>query len=627
MEPTPAHSNPARRRALRSASALCALLVSATCLCVSATGASGATEHPSTSMDDRGAPPRPSGAGDVDGDGFTSVEDMAPLFGRWLTDDLRSDLTLDGVVSGPDLSRLLSVLRAPRLSDAPPKRLEIGMNLAPIEYFQTQWAFVDVAKSASHWFTQPVEQAFPFDTGDAELLDLDEHGYVRSLPIVNEEGAALAAATLMCRIEGGAYPAGRYVCLYEGDGEIRFGFDAREVERTPGRIVLDVTPSNAGILMRVLRSNPENHIRNVRVYMPGFEWVGERARLAGRTAFHPLFLERLAPFGTLRFMDWQRTNGSTIRDPDDLPSLEDRRWSTASGAPLDVLTDLCNALRVDAWICVPHAATDETMRHMAERIKARLDEGLRVYVEYSNEVWNTRFEQYHWVSEATQEPLIFPAKYAIHCRRVFETFEEVFADRPDALVRVVAGQHYNPWVLRKAMEALEGDFDAASTAAYFGLPVGADDALSEATTEEDLIPLVREATRFGIAKLLENKQHADEWEARFIAYEAGQHLSPPRPGTEPAWGQELRALQRREIMEEAYQATLRHFASIGGDLFMAYNFCQNWDDRFGYWGALQRQDEDPEQAVKYRVLRRAAEIGLPIEAADPPEGVLEGEID
>ena len=36
--------------------------------------------------------------------------------------------------------------------------------------------------------------------------------------------------------------------------------------------------------------------------MPGFE--------NAKSPFHPLFLERLAPFEVLRFMKWQRTENS-----------------------------------------------------------------------------------------------------------------------------------------------------------------------------------------------------------------------------------------------------------------------------------------------------------------------------
>jgi hypothetical protein len=469
-----------------------------------------------------------------------------------------------------------------------------------------------------------VRQANPFDTGDADLLSLDERGYVRELPVLNEAGEPLAAAALLCRVEGGRYPAGRYVCLYDGDGVVEFGFDAREVSRAPGRIELDVTPSNAGILLRIVRSNPEDHIRNIRVYMPGFEEAGEAARRAGRTVFHPLFLERLRPFSTLRFMDWQRTNDSVIETPGDLASFEDRTWATERGAPLSVITDLCNALGADAWVCVPHGATDETMGVIARALRAGLEEDLRVYVEYSNEVWNARFEQYHWVSESIQESLIHPSKYAHHCRRAFEAFMEAFGDRPDSIVRVVAGQHYNPWVLRRSMEALEGEFDAASTAAYFGLPVGGGVEVPDDATAESLLPLIRRAAREGVRRLEENKAWADEHGVRFIAYEGGQHLSPPNPGTETPWDEALRALQRGEIMTEAYQATMRAFASLGGDLFVAFNYCQTWDERFGYWGALEHQDEDLDEAVKYRALLQAAQVGPPVDRSSARQNDAEG---
>lgn len=41
----------------------------------------------------------------------------------------------------------------------------------------------------------------------------------------------------------------------------------------------------------------------------------------------------------------------------------------------------------DIWINIPHAADDEYVTNLAKLIKDKLDPSLKVYVEYSNEVW------------------------------------------------------------------------------------------------------------------------------------------------------------------------------------------------------------------------------------------------
>jgi hypothetical protein len=64
---------------------------------------------------------------------------------------------------------------------------------------------------------------------------------------------------------------------------------------------VDVIPStngNNGIMITIVRTNPANYIRNIRVIRPGFE------NIASAVTFHPMFLSKIKPYKTLRFMDW-----------------------------------------------------------------------------------------------------------------------------------------------------------------------------------------------------------------------------------------------------------------------------------------------------------------------------------
>ena len=56
------------------------------------------------------------------------------------------------------------------------------------------------------------------------------------------------------------------MCLYEGEGELHFEWDAQVVSEEPGRIVLNVQPER-GIHMVIGQTNLENHVRNIRVIM------------------------------------------------------------------------------------------------------------------------------------------------------------------------------------------------------------------------------------------------------------------------------------------------------------------------------------------------------------------------
>src|SRR5207249_8596750 len=121
-------------------------------------------------------------------------------------------------------------------------------------------------------------------------------------------------------------------------------------------------------------------VADIRVWMPGFENAA--------SPFHPLFLERLAPFEAIRFMKWQRTETSPTRSWDQRAKLDDERWSTDAGVPPELMIDLVNAGRANPWFCMPHLADDDYVRRFARLVKERLRPDLKVYVEYSNEVWN-----------------------------------------------------------------------------------------------------------------------------------------------------------------------------------------------------------------------------------------------
>ena len=86
------------------------------------------------------------------------------------------------------------------------------------------------------------------------------------------------------------------------------------------------------------------------------------------------------------------TNGSEIRTWDDRPKPDDATFSK-KGVALEVMIDLCNRQQADAWFCMPHLADDDYVRNFARTVKEQLDPSRKVYVEYSNEVWNSQFPQ------------------------------------------------------------------------------------------------------------------------------------------------------------------------------------------------------------------------------------------
>ena len=67
------------------------------------------------------------------------------------------------------------------------------------------------------------------------------------------------------------------------------------------------------------------------------------------------------------------------------------------------MVDLCNRLKINPWLCVPHLASDDYVRRFAEIVKRDWDPPLKVYVEYSNEVWNGIFEQHRYAKKQAKK--------------------------------------------------------------------------------------------------------------------------------------------------------------------------------------------------------------------------------
>ena len=177
------------------------------------------------------------------------------------------------------------------------------------------------------------------------------------------------------------------------------------------------------------RTSATDPVRNVR-----FLWPGTEPSYATQP-FNVAFLQKVAPFSVLRYMDWGATNGSPVVEWADRAHVDDVQYGRANGVPIEVMIDLANTLHVDPWFCVPHQASDDYVRQFATLVHARLDPGLHPHIEYSNEVWNTGFAQTGWaIAQSTR--LDLPTSYG-HAfgvlwqarEQIFKIFQQVWGGR------------------------------------------------------------------------------------------------------------------------------------------------------------------------------------------------------
>ncbi|MEI7733725.1 MAG: hypothetical protein WCO56_29440 [Verrucomicrobiota bacterium] len=312
-----------------------------------------------------------------------------------------------------------------------PAQSRLGMNLAGPADWSTEYAYADLFHLSRKWISQRKGTAW----GKGPELERDANGWVTKLE------PDCWAETLMLTGNNGHAPAGDYVCLYEGDGEIDFGPPGKVTTREPGRLVVNVDTHKGDIHLMVRRTNPQNHVRNIRLIIPGCEATYKT------DPFNPAFLQRWREFNTFRFMDWMHSNGSKQKEWADRPTPEYCNY-TEHGVPVEVMVDLCNRLKINPWFCLPHLASDDYVRQFAKLVKSRLDPALKVHIEYSNEVWNSMFEQHRYAETRARELGLGPKDrpwegagmfYSQRSQEIFKILEDIFGGK-DRLVRIIAWQ-------------------------------------------------------------------------------------------------------------------------------------------------------------------------------------------
>jgi hypothetical protein len=462
-----------------------------------------------------------------------------------------------------------------------PKAFSTAINLAAYTYYSREWAFVDVMKSAR----TRNEAGYLWD-GTAGLT-YDTNGYPKAVAVGQN------AWTLVCVGMDGKYPAGQYSLSFDGDGDVAVRFDATPVTYKHNGIgrfsgMVTVNPANGqGVEISIKRSNAANPIRNIRFIYPGFESTPD--------AFHPEFLAKLAPFSTIRFMDWGRTNGSPIKTWADRqqPNMFSYTFQNR-GIPYERMIELCNKIGKHMWICIPHMADDDFVSQLAGLIKRTLSPDLKVFIEYSNEVWNGGFAQHTYMKNlAATKGLQWYQQYAIRSSEIFHIFEGVFGGL-SRIVRVLGSQSANAWIGEQILKTIPaGSADCLAIAPYFGGNLGR--AADAPTTRVMTVDQILDACNLDIDKQIglmdANKAKATQYGVSLIGYEGGQHLAGVGGAENDT---QLTALfiaaNRHARMGELYTKYLNAAKSRLGT-FCLFNFCIE-PTKWGSWGLIEYQNQN-----------------------------------
>jgi hypothetical protein len=509
----------------------------------------------------------------------------------------------------------------------------LGINLAGVTYYSTELPFLDAFKSSGSWLTQCQKKdpdcTNSWNTKEGKLLDLDRHGWVKSLPAPEDSPVYTRVSTLLFRDMKDRYPSGKYVVLYDGKGTIEYGFAAKKIKSTPGRDAIQVDAGkNNGILISITSTDPQkngNYIRNIRVVK-----AEDEKQLAKQT-FNPKFIEKIKNFRAIRFMDWMNTNKSKQKTWSDRPLPEMASYQ-GKGVPIEVMVSLSNRIKADPWFNMPHMADDEYIANFAKQVKSTLDPQLKIYVEYSNEVWNGQFPQYKWVAQQAAKQ--WPASeykendytkvanwHGKRTAQICNIWKQAFGDSSDRIVCVLGIQAASEWQAKHALDCplwkekpcYQQGIDAMAIAPYFagGLGSSKTESQVEKWTLDQLFEELKQGgvltakkpkgavdKSFDIMK--KNFRLAQKRNLRMLAYEGGQHLV----GVKKVVGNQaitdlFTAANKDPRMYDLYTDYLNKWKSSGGELLMQFSSAGSYG-KWGSWGALEyiNQNDSP----KYKAL-------------------------
>ncbi|MEZ5535699.1 MAG: hypothetical protein R3F02_08735 [Thiolinea sp.] len=500
----------------------------------------------------------------------------------------------------------------------------IGINTNEALGFDSSVPFVDLFRTAE-----------PFKRSQLTKGNIvyDPQGWVKNL------NGGQAGTYFVRWLPMGTLPQGNYVVSYEGSGQINYIKSARLASRAPGRDIIRLVPDenneiSAGLI--IVKSEPANPVRNIRVTLPGgicqgnpFQRVQNANACGGKPflpfeqqsqqiVFNPDYLNFMRQFRTIRFMGMSGvTRNDQERSWGQRASLDEATWAGhygERGVPLEIMVSLANILNADAWFNIPHLADADYIRRYAQYLQSNLRPNLKVYIEYSNEVWNPVFSQAQYArregyrDQLDPDPLVAGMKfYGFRSKEVFQIFTQVFNNDKNRLVRVLSGWFGNPALTPHILKAsnVHQLTDMFAVAPYF---YAAQEELMRARNTNDIFNMIETSRHYSINQAVVNlKKHAEmlkPYNIQLAAYEGGQHLVHYGTKSKKQHPNPLLIEANRDPrMEQAYIKLLNGFKQAGGRLFMAFS-SPRANAHFGFWGVKEHINQNPAQAPKLRALMR-----------------------
>ena len=283
------------------------------------------------------------------------------------------------------------------MSAGPP----IGINILYAGDYTPDLLFADAFKQSRSW-----------NTSSGSSASVDSNGW----PVLDANIYVWAGQTLNM--------SGTYALSFNGQATVTVTLGGGTIsnqtyDSSSNRTTATLAMTNADLLLsftntqRTSSSATNTGITNVKLMRPTS--YGASTSYPVTANFTTLIKGLINGFGTIRFMDYLATNANAqVNWSDRIPPtyatcvVSDANYGwQGKGSPWEYTAILCNETGKDMWICIPAGATDAYITNVANLIAfgsdgtnpytstqanpayPPLNPSLKVYVEYSNEVWNT----------------------------------------------------------------------------------------------------------------------------------------------------------------------------------------------------------------------------------------------
>lgn len=274
-----------------------------------------------------------------------------------------------------------------------------GIGIGALSYYDRSVAMADLARHT---------QVLNFDWSEMSTLDAIGQPLKDFRLIYSASGIPLAAGTYKLMFDGRANVSAG------GKGVLQNrGFDAATNRSTADLVLSATTTENVWLdfvdTYRTPSSAKGDGLTNIRLWRPGYP-------VDGSVTFTSEFVTAMKKFMLIRGMDFVSAN----LNPQTRWSERTRPTHFAStgvnGQSWELMVALANATDRDIWLNVPVRADDDYILKLAQLVRygsdgdqpytsaqakpvyAPLKAGLRVYLEYGNEIWNAGpgFQGFGW---------------------------------------------------------------------------------------------------------------------------------------------------------------------------------------------------------------------------------------